>query len=208
MFLKLKNPATYLIAGVTCSGKSTFVKELIKNKNEVFENPPTNILYLYGTWQNSFDDMEKMKNIDFHKGLPDEELLKKYYNDKSHCLILIDDLMCSASGSKSIHDIYYKDAHHTNTSCIMIVQNLFAKNLRGISLNSHYLILFKSPRIIGQIGHIGSQLGFAKLLKEAYLDACKQPYSYLLIDLHPTTEEQFCLRSKILPNEETIIYRE
>lgn len=90
---------------------------------------------------------------------------------------------------------------------MLLVQNLFAKNLRRISFNSHYLLLLKSPRGIGQLGTLVSQLGMTKLVKDAYSDACKLPFSYLLIDLPPTTDSDVLLRSKILPGEDTVIYR-
>lgn len=209
MDLKFKNPATYIISGATGCGKTTFVKKLIKHKQEMFEFPPQGILYIYGVWQDGFEELEKQYNIEFHKGLPDEEILQPYYNNKFHTLILIDDLMSDSAGSKNIHELFYKDSHHTNTSCMLLIQNLFAKNLRGISLNGQYFILFRSPREIGQISTFGSQLGMSKLLKEAYLDACKEPYSYLLVDLHPTTDPKFALRAKIFtPFEDTIVYRE
>ena len=129
MDLKFKNPATFIISGATGCGKTTFVKKLIANKEEMFVNPPHNILYLYGAWQEGFEELEKKNNIEFHKGIPGDEVLKTCYDSKLHSLILIDDLMCTATASKSIHEMFYKDSHHTNTSCMLLVQNLFAKNL-------------------------------------------------------------------------------
>lgn len=70
MALTFKNPATYLIAGVTGSGKSHFVKKLLENKDKHFENPPGSVLYLYGAWQDGFTEMEKWRNVKFYNGLP------------------------------------------------------------------------------------------------------------------------------------------
>ena len=126
MYIKFKNPATYLISGVTGFGKT---KELIKNKNEMFENPPKCILYLYGTWQDSFQEMENKYNVEFHKGLPDQSLLQKYYDEKSHSLILVDDLMSSAAGSNLIMRCITK----THTTVTQVVCFLFKTCLQKIS---------------------------------------------------------------------------
>lgn len=88
------------------------------------------------------------------------------------------------------------------------MQNIFAKNLRGISLNYHYIILCKNPRDVGQISRLGSQLGALKLMKEVYSDICNDPYAYLLVDIHPTTQREYMLRTKIFPGQDTIVYKE
>ena len=61
---------------------------------------------------------------------------------------MLDDQMIDASKDKSIVNLFTRGSHHRNLSVIYIVQNLFyqEKDSRSISLNSHYLILFKNPR--------------------------------------------------------------
>jgi len=50
-----------------------------------------------------------------------------------------------------VADILTKISHHRNISILHLTQNLFDKNkyARTISLNAHYLVLFKNPRDAG-----------------------------------------------------------
>ena len=72
-----------------------------------------------------------------------------------------------------------------------------------MNLNSHYLVLFKNPRDVGQIVILGRQMfSNGKFLEEALKDATSRPYGYLLVDLKPGTEEQLRVRTNIFPDEE------
>ena len=80
--------------------------------------------------------------------------------------------------------LFTKGSHHRNLSDMYIVQNLFGKNKeqRTISLNSHYLVIFQSPRDASEITHLAQQMypGKLKYLQEAFKDATSAAYSYLL----------------------------
>ena len=85
------------------------------------------------------------------------------------------------------------------------MQNLFhqGKGNRSISLNSHYLVLFKNPRdklqsltLAKQMPYPGRTDFFLKQYEEAVL---RRPYGYLLIDLKTTTQDDCRLRTKVLP---------
>ena len=62
-------------------------------------------------------------------------------------LNVFDDQMIDASKDKRIVKLFTRGSHHCNLSVIYIAQNLFhrGKGSRSISLNSHYLVLFKNP---------------------------------------------------------------
>ena len=55
-----------------------------------------------------------------------------------------------------------------------------------MSLNYHYLVMFKSPRESSQVSHLAKQMhmfpGHVKYTQEAFQDATKRPYGYLLCD--------------------------
>ena len=101
-------------------------------------------------------------------------------------------------------------SHHRNLSVIFIVQNLFhqGKEMRNLSLNSHYIILFKNPRDRFQVSVLARQMypGKAKFLEEAYNDATKGHYGYLILDLKPDTDEDFRVRTGILPGDVPLVY--
>ena len=77
-----------------------------------------------------------------------------------------------------------------------------------ISLNSHYLVLFKNPRNVGQFSILARQMypsGF-KFAEEAYRDATERPFGYLFVDLKPPQDEWYRLRTNIFPGEMQYVY--
>ena len=93
---------------------------------------------------------------------------------------------------------------------IHIVQNLFNQNKehRTISLNPHYLVIFKNQCDNSQILHLAKQAypSRPKVLQEAFLDATSKPYGYLLLDFKQNTQDEYCLRSQIFPNKTNFVY--
>ena len=67
-----------------------------------------------------------------------------YFSVNKRNLIVFDDQMID----QRIVNLFTRGSHHRNLSVIYIVQNVFhqGKGSRSISLNSHYLVLFKNPR--------------------------------------------------------------
>ena len=91
-----------------------------------------------------------------------------------------------------------------------MTQNLFnqGKQTRTISLNAHYLVMFKKPRDASQISHLARQMfpKKPKYLQEAYQDSTAEPFHYLFIDLRTTTPETYRLRTQIFPGETQYVY--
>ena len=106
-------------------------------------------------------------------------------------------------------DLFTKGSHHRNLSIIYILQNIFpkGKESRTISLNAHYIFLFKNPRDPSQIQTLGRQIypNQPKCLGEAYADATAKAHSYLLVDLKQTPDD-LRLRTGLLPEEQTYVY--
>jgi hypothetical protein len=75
-------------------------------------------------------------------------------------LLILDNLMQEAGEDKTVSDLFTKGSHHKDLSVVMLVQNTFhqGKFMRTISLNAHYMVLFKNPRDAGQIRHLSAQL--------------------------------------------------
>ena len=100
---------------------------------------------------------------------------------------------------------FTKGSHHRNLSIIYIVQNIFhqGKEMRNISLNAHYIALFKSPRDKQQISMLARQVNPGKVQEfmRSYEDATSRPHGYLMLDLKPTTSDQDRLKTNILPGE-------
>ena len=86
------------------------------------------------------------------------------------------------------------------------MQKLFhqGKGSRSISLNSHYLVLFKNPRDKLQILTLAKQMYPRQTdsFINHYEEAAQRPFGYLLVDLKTTTQENCRLRTNVLPSEE------
>ena len=91
-----------------------------------------------------------------------------------------------------------------------LTQNLFykSKQTRTMSLNAHYIVLFKNPRDAMQISTLGRQMypGQNKFLVEAFKNATEKPFGYLLLDLKPDTDEKYRVRTNIFPDERQYVY--
>lgn len=209
--MMFKSPTIIMAVGATSSGKTTFVNKLLEGCDFMFSDPPHKILYCYSCYQPLYDKM--MKNIpilSFYEGIPTEEDIKEFGSDNGHKIIVLDDLMSKVTSSPVILDLFCQYSHHLNISVIFITQNIFhgGKCSRSLNLNSHYYILFKNKRDVNQIKSLGRQLfpGKGDILLQAYSDATAKPYGYLLIDLHPKSEESYMMRTQIFPSEDMVLY--
>lgn len=202
--LRLKSPFTAIVAGPTGSGKSYLLKRLIDNAGNSCSPPPAEIIYCYGVWQPLFDEM---KGVTFHEGLID--VTRDIPRDGRNRWLVIDDLMGSDGDSGNTENLYTKYSHHLNISVFYVVQNLFhkGKQHRTVSLNTHYLFLFKNPRDSACITHLARQIypTQSKFVLESYQDATKQPYTFLLIDLKQDTDDRLRLRSNVVTGEDNEI---
>ena len=72
-----------------------------------------------------------------------------------------------------------------------------------MSLNAHYMVLFKNPRNVSQFANLARQMypKTSQFAVDAYRDETREPYSYLLIDLRPEQDEEMRLRTNIFPGE-------
>ena len=167
--------------------------------------PPDRILYCYGEWQDMFTQMQ---GVEFVRGL-NEDLVKRE-NLSGHTVLVIDDLADEVD-EKLIGALFTKLSHHRSISVIFLLNNIFyrrLKTMRDISLNSHYLVLFKTARDQSSVATIARQMlgKNYKLMLSAYEDAVRPKYGYLLCDSRPDSPESIRLRTNIFPGEVTICY--
>lgn len=194
MDVRLQHPYTCLVAGPTSCGKTQFVKKVIEEGEHVVNGSAEKIIWLYGEYQPAYMELSsKFPHILFIEGIP--ENLNEYIDPKFRNLIVIDDLMSETGSDKKITNLFTKGSHHRNLSVILLLQNLFynGKESRTISLNAHYIVLFKNPRDNTIVTSLAKQMypGKVKFLQEAFRDATKLPYHYLFLDLKPYTDEKF-----------------
>lgn len=161
--------------------------------------PPEEIVWCYGQWQNGYGEM---RNVTFKDGIPSGA----DFQDDKRRLVILDDLMSETD--ERVTELFTKGSHHLNLSIMHLVQDLFGKNKhqRTITLNSHYMTVFKTPRDASQITHLAKQMypGQTNYLREAFKDATSRPYGYLLIDLKQSTPDHLRLRTNIFPGREEL----
>ena len=209
--LPFRSPTTCLISGATMSGKTHFMFRVLKNATGIFEIPPQKMIYCYSQYQKLFDDMEReIPNILFYQGLPAKEQIEEWVEDSAHSILVLDDLMMQVAKSEDTVAIFSITAHHKNCTVFFLTQNLFvqSKNFRSLSLNCHYVVLFRSLRDTRQILSFGAQVypGQSAYFKDAYQKVTSKSYGYLLVDMNPATQDKYRLRTHIFPEENTIVY--
>jgi hypothetical protein len=82
-FMPWVHPFTSVIAGPTCSGKSTFVRRFVHNIKHMMTPKPDRLLWCYGEYQTLYE------TVDGIEGLPDLDNL----DPREKHLIILDDLM-------------------------------------------------------------------------------------------------------------------
>ena len=195
MALKSTSPASFLVCGPSCCGKTYWVFRFIENHNEIFTEKIERVLFFYDTYQKKFDDY--LNDIDFIQEIPTLEILKL----ADRCLLVLDDLMHYSKDL--ITKIFTVYAHHFNVSVIFTAQNLFNKNIHKILLNSHFVVLFKNCRDATQIQHFLRQ-AFPhknKVVYDAYKNAVAMPRGYLMLDFRPDTDDSQRIRINVFPNK-------
>ena len=175
----------------------------------MFMPEPDKVLYCYGQFQSMFEDIEReMPFVEFCQGLPTADKINDFSNPKIHRLVIVDDLMNSIVNDKNMEHLFTRGSHHLNLSVIYLNQNMFCqgKCARNINLNTCVLFLMRNPRDTNQIKILANQIGFGNILVDAFRDVHTKPFSYLVVDLSPYTEDKYRIRTNIFPGEDTIIY--
>ena len=92
-------------------------------------------------------------------------------------------------------------SHHLNVTCLLLKQSLFLSNkiYRVLSLNTNYIVLMKNTRDSSSLSILAKQTHpfRTRFVTDAYLDATKEPFSCLVMDLRQETDEKIRLRSNI-----------
>lgn len=210
--LRFQSPAI-LMSGPTMSGKTRLTFKILQNARGMFQIPPTQMIIAYGHHQPLFEEMEQsIENLILHHGLPTREDLDHWSESSKHTLLVIDDLINKVVDSEDALFLFCVAAHHKNITVILLTQNLYmpGKYARTISLNCQYIIMFRNIRDARQISNFGSQVypGKSKFFNAAHNLATSVPYGYLVVDLTSSVDENYRLRTNVLPNEDIRVFVE
>lgn len=203
--LTIPHPSSMLLCGPSHCGKTTWIRRLLQNLDNMFDTPIEKVVYCYSQMQSAYEDMQNLPiNIDFIEGFP-QDLPEMMQSDKA-CLLIVDDLMNETRNSTLLANYFTKFSHHNNVSIVLLNQSLFpkGKEMRTVSLNAGFIVCFKHARDQSQIMHLARQIfpGQTHYLLESFRDATTMPYGYLLMDFKATTPENMRLRTNVFPDDE------
>ena len=202
-----KGPTTGIISGPTGCGKTTFMKNVIL-KN-LIQPPPEKVFWVYKVRQPALEK-ELSHKVKFILGMPD--CLDTLVKNSGHTLLVLDDFLPIIGTRDDILDLYIVGSHHYNTTVFSLVQNLFFRGRNAVTLrrNRHYHILFNNPADSSEVMAISKQM-FPKcpaFMYDAYIDSTDRPHGYLLLDVHPTTENALRLKTDIFDEYPTVYVQE
>ncbi len=195
-------------------GKSEFIYQLIKYREEMFTSKFCRIIFCQPetlSHRNS-EIVKKLKElfpqIELHYGLPDVSKLNLDLNTLP-CLLIMDDLMQQILNSSSMVDFFAVKVHHYNISCIFTLQNYFIQTRfsKSILRNVQYKIFFYNRVDQVELRNISMQimpnapdfmLSNFKFLEENIQNKFA---NYILVDGHTHSKlPHLHIRSQIFPN--------
>ena len=182
--VRLKENFKLFISGPSRCGKTFFVADMLQNIQTFAKQPPSLVVYIYKVWQSKFDEMTNVVHIflEDQKNIVDKI---KEYATGSPILVVFDDMINSSSLSE-LAPLFTVDARHMNMSLVFLTQRMFVNDeyFRQISQNCDYFIIFKNPRNSSEIRTLAQQITPGSLhLINMYIEATKEPFSYLFINL-------------------------
>ena len=199
---QFRTPCSVLIVGPSGSGKTVFTTRLLTDNVDLFTQRPSSIHYCYGSWQKNFETLKK-KGVTFSAGVPTERDLDKWFPRGG--LLVMDDLMTEGNNDKTVLDIFTKHSHHRNITVLYLCQDMFppGKFAKSISRNAHYIVAFKNPRDQLGMRNVALQAFPDKWQKvlDAFRNATSKPFGYLVLDLHPASNDDQRLVSRLLKEE-------
>jgi hypothetical protein len=155
MSVPFQHPFTGICAGPTGCGKTVLIRNIVLCAGEMIDPCPARIIWYYAETQPELEQSLGYTGVEFRQGLPE---LAEFDGNQEPVLLIVDDFMseCNAEITK----LFTKGSHHRNLSVWFLMQNFFhkGKEIRSITLNAHYIILFKNPRDKQQIKYLARQM--------------------------------------------------
>jgi len=201
MTFTFKTPSLIILSGSSQAGKTTFVHKLLANRH-LFESRPRKVLYCMGVETTSHPPA----GVDLYKGLPDEDSIKVFCGGAPAIVVLDDLLIEMQKRPEMLRALAIRLVHHLNITVIILTQSLFDVS-RVVRTNANYVVLFRSDASQLAVAMYGRQLftgATYKYFMESFKDATAEPYSYLVVDIHPRTHPDIRLLSDIFSPFPTI----
>ena len=200
--IRLKENFKLFISGPSRCGKTFFVAELLENIENFAKVPPTTIIYVYKVWQPKFDEMRSLVHVFLEDC--DSIVAKIQERATGHPILVVFDDLINSKSLVDIATLFTVDGRHMNMSIVFLTQRMFVNNehFRQISQNCDYFAIFKNPRNSSEIRTLAQQLTPGSLdLIDIYMEATKDPFSYLFINLTQECQSQVKYLSKLFDSD-------
>lgn len=184
MQVKFIAPCRILISGVSNSGKTCLVSQIIKNKDQCFTPQIQRVIYC--TKYIKSIPKEIKNDVEAFSGIPTQNLIENLQTSTQNALIVIDDLAHEALSNQDIQSLF-TTGRHVGLSVILLLQNFYNKEKfsRDVTLNSNYIIIMNNNRDASSIMPLSFQLSplQPRSMANIYFKECVEPFSYILIDI-------------------------
>ena len=208
---RLRVPFSLIVTGPPASGKTTFVKQLLQNKERMIDHPLDYIVWCYGVETAFIRDFKQNTfgiPITLINELPKD--FSSYIIPDQRGLFIIDDLMQAAGDSQSVTDLFCNKLQHTNTSVILLLQNLFyhGKERTTLVRCTHYLAVYRNPMDHTIPLYLAHKLmpRNKKLFLEMFERATSKPYGYIFCDGKSDSLDEARFRTNLFDNGIQIAY--
>lgn len=120
---------------------------LLQHCLKMIWHPPEIIVWLYKRWQPLYDVIQSTvyPKVEFIQGIPLDLDQDSFIDPKTKNLVILDDLMSTASKDSRINELFTEGSHHKNLSVIAITQNLYYNKDPTQRRNCPYMVLFNNP---------------------------------------------------------------
>ena len=146
---------------------------------------------------------KEIENLEFVQGR-NFEITDSIKNNGTKYLLIFDNSCEKKCKSKAIVDIATA-GRHRGLSTTYIRHNLFHQKKLGRNVDFHntHIVPFKSPCDVMQVGTLIAQLRLGSELVDLHRNATSVPYSHLLIDFSPRTDDRlrYCTNTGSIPSK-------
>jgi len=217
----LTYPCTIMVVGSSGSGKSTWVRDLIKNWKHAVPNSQNlkRLRLAYSVYQEIYDDLisylpadcivETMSEIPLEKFKSDEYW--EMPNGEGDQVLILDDIMPKALNNKELAQVmetlFTIRSHHNSLAIICCAQDLFRSNqsIRSCLRNTNYVVITPSFQNMTLLVSLQKQLFAGKpgiLTEAAKLAFEVDKRKYVILDSTVHCCPNYRIRSGIFANEE------
>ena len=203
--IRLKENFKVFISGPSRCGKTFFVADLLQNLDRFAIQPPSLVIYIYKVWQWKFDEMKSLVHVFLEDDDHIVEKIKQYANGIP-ILVVFDDMLNSKSLS-NLAPLFTVDGRHMNMSLVFLTQRMFVNDeyFQQISQNCDYFFIFKNPRNSSEIRTLAQQVTPGSLhLINMYIEATKDPFSYLFINLTQECQPKVKFLSQLFDKDHVV----